>query len=148
MNAMGAMSVTRIAWFEEAQGLASWSYLLMGAVLLILVSLLSVRESTSVAEDGVTVRFGFLYRTRVTFSEIARAEAVSYRPVREYGGWGIRGGGRRRVLSMRGDQGVLLTRVDGSTLLIGSQKPRELLAALARGGVATEDRLPVVVKDF
>ena len=148
MNAVNAMNVTRIAWFEEAQGLASWSYLLMGAVFLILVSLLSVRETTRVAEDGLTVRFGFLHKTRVAFSEIARAEAVAYRPVREYGGWGIRGGGRRRVLSMRGDQGVLLTRVDGSTLLVGSQKPRELLAALARGGVQTEDRLPVVVREF
>jgi hypothetical protein len=148
MNAMSAMNVTKIAWFEEAQGLASWSYLLMGAVFLILVSLLSVRQTTSVAEDGVTVRFGFLYKTRVAFSEIVRAEAVSYRPLRDYGGWGIRGFGRRRVLSMRGDEGVLLTRVDGSTLMVGSQKPRELLAALSRGGVATEDRLPVVVRDF
>ena len=148
MNAVSAMNVTRTSWFEEAQGLASWSYLLMGAVFLILVSLLSVRETTRVAEDGLTVRFGVLHRTRVSFSEIVRAEAVSYRPVREYGGWGIRGSGRRRVLSMRGDQGVLLTRVDGSTLLVGSQKPRELLAALARGGVQTEDRLPVVVREF
>ena len=148
MNAVNAMNVTRIAWFEEAQGLASWSYLLMGAVFLILVSLLSVRETTRVAEDGLTVRFGFLHKTRVAFSEIARAEAVAYRPVREYGGWGIRGGGRRPVRSKRGDKGVQLTPRDRSTLQVGSQKPRELLAALARGGVQTEDRLPVVVREF
>jgi hypothetical protein len=148
MIAMHATNATNLSWFEEAQGLASWTYLLMGAVFLLLVSLLTVRQSTRVADDGVTVRFGFLYKAHVTFSEIAHAEAVSYRPVHEYGGWGIKGSGRRRVLSMRGNQGVLLTRVDGSTLMIGSQKPRELLAALARGGVATEDRLPVVVRDF
>jgi len=120
----------------------------MGVVLLILLSTVTLRQITSVAEDGVTVRFGFLYKTRVPFTEIARAEAVTYRPVHDYGGWGIRGMGRRRALNMRGNEGVLLTRVDGSTLLIGSQKPRELLAALARSGVATEDRLPVVVRDF
>ena len=96
----------------------------------------------------MTVRFGFLYKTRVPFTEIARAEAITYRPIRDYGGWGIRGFGRRRALNTRGNEGVLLTRVDGSTLLIGSQKPRELLAALSRAGVETEDRIPVVVRDF
>ena len=145
MNGTNPMS---LAWFEESQGLPAWTYLLMGVVLLILLSTVTLRQITSVAEDGVTVRFGFLYKTRVPFTEIARAEAVTYRPVHDYGGWGIRGMGRRRALNMRGNEGVLLTRVDGSTLLIGSQKPRELLAALARSGVATEDRLPVVVRDF
>ena len=148
MIAMHATNATNLGWFDESQGLPAWTYLLMGVVLLILLSTLTLRQVTSVAEDGVTVRFGFLYRSRVPFSEIARAEAVNYRPIRDYGGWGIRGLGRRRALNMRGNEGVLLTRVDGSTLMIGSQKPRELLAALARGGVATEDRLPVVVREF
>ncbi|HEY1253127.1 MAG TPA: hypothetical protein VGH97_18240 [Thermoanaerobaculia bacterium] len=136
------------SWFEESQGLPGWTYLLMGVVLVILLSTLTLRQVTSVAEDGVTVRFGFLYRTRIAFAEIARAEAVSYQPIREYGGWGIRGLGRRRALNMRGNLGVLLTRRDGSTLLVGSQKPRELLAAIARGGVLTEDKIPIEVRDF
>ena len=67
---------------------------------------------------------------------------MAYRPIREYGGWGIRGFGKRRALNMRGDRGVLLIRKDGSTMLIGSQKPRELLAALGQAGVPTQDRLP------
>jgi hypothetical protein len=51
-------------------------------------------------------------------------------------------------LNARGTKGVLVTRNDGTTLLVGSQKPRELLEALARAGVATQDRLPIVVKEF
>ena len=137
-----------VSWFEESQRLPAWTYLLMGVVLLILLSTLTLRQMTSVEEDGVVIRFGFLYRARVPFAEIARAEAVSYHPIREYGGWGIRGFGRRRALNMSGNLGVLLTRRDGSTLMIGSQKPRELLAALARGGVQTEDRIPIEVRDF
>ena len=88
------------------------------------------------------MRFGVLYRTSIPIADLARAEAVAYRPIREYGGWGIRGFGRRRALNMRGDRGVLLHRKDGSTILVGSQKPRELLAALGQAGVAVEDRLP------
>lgn len=135
-------------WFEETQGFAPWAYVVISLVFLVLLSVLTLRQTTTVAEDAVTVRFGPFYRMRIPFSEIAQAEAVSYRPVREYGGWGIRGFGRRRALNTRGNLGVLVTSGDGSTVLIGSQKPRELLAALARGGVRTEDRLPVVVRAF
>lgn len=136
------------AWFEETQGFAPWAYVLISLVFLVLLSVLTLRQTTIVADDAVTVRFGPFYRMRIPFSEIAHAEAVSYRPVREYGGWGIRGLGRKRALNTRGNLGVLVTRADGSTVLIGSQKPRELLAALGRGGVRTEDRLPIVVRDF
>jgi hypothetical protein len=136
------------AWFEETQGFAPWAYVLISVVFLVLLSVLTLRQTTTVADDAVTVRFGPFYRMRIPFSEIAHAEAVSYRPVRDYGGWGIRGLGRRRALNTRGNLGVLVTRADGSTVLIGSQEPRELLAALARGGVRTEDQLPVVVRDF
>jgi len=135
-------------WFEETQSFAPWVYALVSVVFLVLLSVLTLRQSTTVAGDAVTVRFGPLYRMRIPFSDIARAEAVTYRPIREYGGWGIRGFGRRRALSTRGDRGVLVTRADGSTVLIGSQKPRELLSALARGGVQTEDRLPPEIRTF
>ena len=135
-------------FFEETQKFSPWVYLLIGAVLVLLAGLLTLKQTTSVDAHGVSVRFSFLYQTRIPLSEIVRAEAVTYRPVRDYGGWGIKGSRGHRALNTRGDQGVLLTRVDGSTLMIGSQKPRELLASLARAGVATEDRLPSMVRDF
>ena len=91
---------------------------------------------TTVAPDAVTVRLGFLDDdARSRTASIARAEAVVYRPIRDYGGWGIRGFGRRRALNARGNHGVLHHRGrDGSTLLIGSQTPRALLSALPRAG--------------
>jgi hypothetical protein len=52
------------------------------------------------------------------------------------------------VFSARGNRGVLLTRKDGSTLMIGSQDPRRLLAALAMAGVATDDKLPAPPREF
>lgn len=136
------------ALYEETQSFSPWIVALMLAVVALLGALLSLRLTTTVRPDGVSVRYGFLYRTRVPLSEITLAEAVQYAPVREYGGWGIRGSRRRRALNARGNQGVLLTRTDGTTLLVGSQRPRELLEALARAGIATEDRLPLVVKEF
>ncbi len=136
------------ALYEETQSFSPLIVAVMLAVVVLLGALLSLRLTTTVRPDGVSVRYGFLYRTRVPLSEITLAEAVQYAPVREYGGWVIRGSRRRRALNARGNQGVLLTRTDGTTLLVGSQRPRELLEALARAGIATEDRLPLVVKEF
>jgi hypothetical protein len=134
--------------YDEVQGLPAWTYALVAVVLLILVAVASMRMSTHVTPEAITVRWGFLYTSQVPATDIARAEAIVYRPVADYGGWGIKGIGRRRALSARGNLGVLLVRRDGSTILVGSQRPRELLQALARIGVPTEDKLPVEVREF
>jgi hypothetical protein len=134
--------------YNETQGFSPAIVAVMLAVIALLGALLTLRQTTTVTKDSVSVRYGFLYETRVPLTEVALAEAVEYSPLREYGGWGIRGSRRRRALNARGNQGVLLTRTDGTTLLVGSQRPRELLDALARAGIATQDRLPIVVKDF
>jgi hypothetical protein len=136
------------ALYEETQGFAPWVYALLGLVLAILVGVLSVRMRTSLTPQELTVRYGFLGAVRVPLQEIARAEAVEYRPVRDYGGWGLRGFGRRRAVSARGNRGVLLVRRDGSTLLVGSREPRRLLEALATAGVATEDKIPADIRSF
>jgi hypothetical protein len=136
------------ALYNETQSFSPWIVAVVLGVVALLAALLTVRLTTTVTPDALSVRYGFLYKTWVPLSEITLAEAVEYAPVREYGGWGIRGSRRRRALNARGNQGVLVTRSDGSTLLVGSQRPRELLEALARAGVATQDRLPIVVKEF
>ena len=134
--------------YEESQGLAPWVYVLVAALLVILAGVLTLRMRTTVTPQQLTVRYGPLGTVRVPVREIARAEAVSYRPVRDYGGWGMRGWGARRAVNARGNRGVLVIRVDGSTLLVGSQDPRRLLAALAQAGVSTEDRLPTEVREL
>jgi hypothetical protein len=140
--------VSGVTLYEEAQGFAPWAYAVVGFALLICVAIGSLRMKTTVTPEGVAVSYGFLGTTRVALSDIARAEAVVYRPLRDYGGWGIRGFGRRRAWNVRGDRGVLLVRKDGSTFLIGSQRPRELLSALARAGVPTQDSLPADIREF
>jgi hypothetical protein len=139
--------VSGVTLYEEAQGFAPWAYAVVGLALLLCVALGSLRMKTTVTPEGVTVSYGFL-STRVALSDIARAQAVAYRPLRDYGGWGIRGFGNRRAWNVRGDRGVLIVRRDGSTLLIGSQRPRELLSALARAGVPTQDSLPADIREF
>jgi len=134
--------------FQESQSFSPWIYAISILVIAILAAVATLRQTTTVTADSVTVRFGLFYKTRIPLAEIRQAEAVEYRPIADYGGWGIRGFGRKRALNTRGNRGVLLTRADGSTLLIGSQKPRELLQAFSQAGVATQDRLPAAIREF
>lgn len=106
---------------------------------LVALLLLSAGLDTEVRDDGLYVRFRPLTRRqRIGWQEIVRAEARRYRPLREYGGWGIRWSPRGKAWNVHGDRGVQLELADGRRLLIGSQKADELAAAIAaaRGSVA------------
>ncbi len=68
-----------------------WIPLLIGAGLVILPAMFG-RLVFQVDEEAVTARFGYLGwpAQRVILSRIERARIVSYRPIRQFGGWGIR----------------------------------------------------------
>jgi hypothetical protein len=67
-----------------------------------------------------------LVRRRVPFEEIVSLESVRYSPIREFGGWGVRGWGARKAWSARGNLAVALTLEGDRLLLIGSDHPRRL----------------------
>jgi hypothetical protein len=134
--------------FEETQSFSPWLYVVAVLVLAILAAVATMRQKTVVTPEAVSVRFGMFYRTQIPLAEVRQAEAIVYRPIADYGGWGIRGFRKKRALNARGDRGVLLTRADGSTVLIGSQKPRELLEALTKAGIPTQDKLPPSIREF
>jgi hypothetical protein len=54
----------------------------------------------------------------------------TYRPIRDYGGWGIRYGRGGKAYNVSGNRGVMLELSDGQKLLIGSQRPEELANAI------------------
>ncbi|HEY3266335.1 MAG TPA: hypothetical protein VGM37_05370 [Armatimonadota bacterium] len=74
--------------------------------------------------------FPFMRERRFLYSQILRAEARTYNPVGEYGGWGLKGTGKNRALNVSGNRGVQLELVSGQRLLLGSQRPDELAAAI------------------
>lgn len=142
--------------FEEVQAFSAWGYVALATsaslpflipafvpgprlalglglapVMLLLANLLCLR--TRVDDQALTAAFGYLfplYHRRIPRSEIARAEAVTYSPLGEYGGWGIRGMGENTALNARGSRGVRLILRNGNRVLVGSQRAEELAAAL------------------
>ncbi len=106
------------------------------AIALVLPSVLILgvlHMTTQVTPTQCQVWLGWIptYRTAVPLATIVSIEIVEYRPIADYGGWGIRRGrDGERVLNARGNRGVRLTLSDGARLLIGSQKPENLALAI------------------
>jgi len=107
--------------------------LFLGLVLPVLLVVALLRMTTEVDHDHLRVWFGWIPTYRRTFSigSVKKVEIVEYRPIADYGGWGIRlGRDGVRVLNARGNRGVRLELADGSKLLIGSQVPEQLARAI------------------
>jgi hypothetical protein len=123
------LSRGRVWSLELALGLT----LGLGLLSIVFISLLHM--TTEVTPSDVRVWFGWvpIYRRIVPVDTVRSVEVVTYRPIADYGFWGIRSGrDGERALTARGNRGVRLEFSDGSRLLIGSQKPEVLAAAIDR----------------
>jgi hypothetical protein len=119
----------RVLSLEFGLGLA----LGLGMLMFVIVFLLHM--TTEVTPTNLRVWFGWIptYRRVLPIDTIRSVEVVTYRPFADYGFWGIRSGrDGERALIARGNRGVRLELTDGSKLLIGSQKPELLAAAIDR----------------
>ncbi|HUT30209.1 MAG TPA: DUF6141 family protein [Sedimentisphaerales bacterium] len=113
------------------------SILLTGGLALLLLGLavlfFVVRLETEVRRDGLYFRFFpiHIHYKKLRAGELVDCYARQYRPIREYGGWGIRCGLKGgRAYNVKGNRGVQLVLDDGRRLLIGSQKPDQLAEAI------------------
>jgi Family of unknown function (DUF6141) len=94
---------------------------------------LTIRMITEVRKDRIRIRYIPLYTRIVKPGEIKTFEACRFRPIRDYGGWGIRwAGSRGMAYIISGNEGVRLELTDGKKLMIGSQKAEELASAIRK----------------
>lgn len=94
--------------------------------------LLFTRLETLIREDGVYVRFYPFQRQFKSYkwNQIARYAVVVYKPIRDYGGWGLRISGSGTAITTAGDEGLQLEFHNGKHLLIGTRNPAGMKAAL------------------
>ncbi|MDN7023414.1 hypothetical protein FGU65_00610 [Methanoculleus sp. FWC-SCC1] len=89
--------------------------------------------TVEVRGSGLYYRFLPLHLSfrRIECDEVATIEAKEYRPLLEFGGWGIRYGGRgRKAYNVSGTRGVEILLKSGKRVLFGSQRPEELARAI------------------
>jgi len=93
-----------------------------------------LKLETEVRSDGLYVRF---FPVHIRYKKFGAADleqyyARWYRPILEYGGWGIRCSftGKGKAYNVSGIKGLQLVLTNGKKLLIGSQQPDDLAAAI------------------
>lgn len=86
---------------------------------------------TVVDDQNITLRYRGLLKTRtIPISTVREARPRTYRPIRDYGGWGIKFGPKGWVYNVSGKEGVQLVLTEKKPLLIGSKRPDEMAEAI------------------
>jgi len=106
-------------------------FILLGWSVALLLRWISLQ--VEVRKSSVFIRFRPLVHREILFQDIRRCEARTYRPIREYGGWGVRVGRRGLAYNVSGHRGVQLELAKGKPILIGSQRAEELAQAIQEG---------------
>jgi len=95
----------------------------------------SLKLEVSIDQEGVHYRFFplIIKNKLISTVEIQRFEIRKYKPIIEYGGWGVRRGfGRKwqRAYNVSGNIGLQLYLTNGKKVLFGTQKPQAILHAM------------------
>ena len=95
--------------------------------------LLGIQLQTRIDPNGITVNFypfGFT-KKHFAWNEILECYVTKYSPLKDYGGWGIRGFGKKRAYTISGNIGIQIVTVNNKKFLIGTKQPIAVKAVLA-----------------
>jgi hypothetical protein len=102
-----------------------WSSVVILMLVLVLFYLLSLK--TEVNSSGISIHYFPMWRTHIPWDQIKSAELIKYGFV----GYGIRFSIRYgTVYNAKGNKGLQIVKKNGSKILIGTQRPEELKAAV------------------
>lgn len=95
---------------------------LIGGVIILFFYLLELR--IKVTEEALYYQFFPLHLKPFSIKkkDIEKIESLKYRPLGDYGGWGIRYGFKGKCYNVKGNLGVKVFLKNGSYILFGSQK--------------------------
>lgn len=93
-------------------------------VILVSIFIFSLSLNTRIDSSGISVHwkpFKFLNR-HYTWKEMTQCYVRIYSPIREYGGWGLRGLGRNQAWNVSGKTGIQIIGKSGKKFLIGTRE--------------------------
>ncbi|MBU2650768.1 MAG: hypothetical protein KKA81_07525 [Bacteroidetes bacterium] len=116
---------------------AAWITLIVGIIPVVLIFLfLKMKLITVIDQQGVGCRFTILQKSFKRFEkdDILSYEIRKYKPIQEYGGWGIRvsGGKKGTAYNVSGNMGLQLYMKNGKKFLIGTRQEVSLGRAMEK----------------
>lgn len=104
---------------------------LIAAVIPMLL-ILSMQLETRINHEGISAKFipfGFSKKF-FPWKEMDQCFIRKYKPLSEYGGYGIRGLGGRKAYNVSGNIGIQIVTRDKKSFLIGTNKPEKARAVI------------------
>lgn len=105
-------------------------------MILLSLGLFYARLITEIRKDGVYFKFSPFHRKYkiIRSGDIKYYDVRKYNPIKDYGGWGIRQGKKKKgkAYNISGNLGIFFEYTDGRKFLLGTQKPEEIRKALGR----------------
>ncbi len=121
---------------EESSTMSSTEFILIvGLMLLVSVPIFFFKLTTRIDEKGIHYRFFPFHRKMRTilWLEINSASVRKYDAISEYGGWGLKGGFKRKkgkAINVSGNIGIQLELSNTKKLLIGTKKETDVQKVL------------------
>lgn len=108
-----------------------WAATLLGtSALIACIALIAfIRLDTLIKDDGIYARLSPFHRSYrfYPWEALSQCYVRTYKPILEYGGWGLRFGGlENKAYNISGNQGLQLKLKDGEKVLIGTRKAEEI----------------------
>lgn len=101
--------------------------------------ILIFKLNTRIDENGIHYQFFPIHLKvkTILWKDIKLAKTRKYRPISEYGGWGLKGGnvfGKKSgiAINVKGNIGIQLVLKNGKKILIGTQKREDAISVIAR----------------
>lgn len=113
--------------------------LLIMFIVFFLIFFVLFRMATLITEiDDHQIRYRFFPFQRnfkvIDKKDTKKVEIITYRPIADFGGWGVRVGRKGLAYNVSGNQGLYITFENNRNLLIGTQKEDELEEFLRNHG--------------
>ena len=123
------IAVLLLYWLKSADLIEqTFAFIAILFVLGILLIVFFTRLTTEIGVEGISYRmWPFHKKSRlIEWSDIEHAEVRQYKPIREYGGWGMRFGMHGRAYNIKGNMGLQIKLTSGQSILLGTQRPDEI----------------------
>tara|TARA_B100001758_G_C18405636_1_gene611866 strand:- start:2361 stop:2813 length:453 start_codon:yes stop_codon:yes gene_type:complete len=107
-------------------------FFVIAFLILLFVYLMQLR--VSVNRDGIYYQFSpfHLKVHHIKIAEIENIQPVTYSPIKDYGGWGIKRVYKGKAYNIKGNKGVRVELKNGSHILFGSQKHLSFAESLGK----------------
>ena len=89
--------------------------------------LFNIKLETRIDEKGIHYKyFPFIKWRLIEKSKIREAKVIEFNPFTDHGGWGMKGNKTTKAFTILGENGLSIDIGEKKTILLGTQKPKEL----------------------